>query len=305
MYVAAKSLGSLGSLCLRGVALTATLALCVAPLAAAETDRLAGRHSERASKSSIQSFNWLGPDKKPLPFKTDEQIIDFLASAKVVKSKVLSSGSTKPLKVLLEKDGVRAHAVFRSVDVSNGGGRQQFRDSYLFEVAAYETARLLDLNNIPPVVRRTVNNREGSLQLWIENARSETDRIARGEIHAAASKLVYQKHSMRVFDQLIYNFDRNTGNVLVDDRGKLWMIDHTRSFKPRMELPEKAKVAFVDRDLWKQLKSLDLKTLQSRLRPHLSPLQIGALMKRHQKLVDHFEALIEENGAEAVLFDAV
>jgi hypothetical protein len=38
---------------------------------------------------------------------------------------------------------------------------------------------------------------------------------------------------MRVFDQLIYNTDRNTGNVLYDTGWRLWGIDHTRAFRVR------------------------------------------------------------------------
>jgi hypothetical protein len=33
---------------------------------------------------------------------------------------------------------------------------------------------------------------------------------------------------MRAFDQLIYNTDRNLGNLLIDGDWRIWMIDHTR-----------------------------------------------------------------------------
>jgi len=36
---------------------------------------------------------------------------------------------------------------------------------------------------------------------------------------------------VRLFDQLIYNTDRNLGNLLIDKSWRLWMIDHTRAFK--------------------------------------------------------------------------
>ena len=36
---------------------------------------------------------------------------------------------------------------------------------------------------------------------------------------------------VRLFDQLIYNTDRNLGNLLIDKDWRLWMIDHTRAFK--------------------------------------------------------------------------
>ena len=37
-----------------------------------------------------------------------------------------------------------------------------------------------------------------------------------------------QIHIMRVFDELIANFDRNAGNILWSSDGKMWLIDHAR-----------------------------------------------------------------------------
>ena len=34
-----------------------------------------------------------------------------------------------------------------------------------------------------------------------------------------------------VFDQLIYNVDRNMGNLLICKNWRVWAIDHTRSFR--------------------------------------------------------------------------
>ncbi len=256
---------------------------------------------ERSSSQRIQ--RWLGPDLQPLPFTSDEQVLDFLATAEVIKSKELSSGSTKPLKVLLEKDGVRANAIFRTIDLKNGSGVRQFRDSYLFEVAAYETSRLLGLRNVPPAVVRYLGRKQGSMQLWVEGARSESDRIANGEAPASPSSMVYQKHILRVFDHLIYNFDRNTGNILTDSKGQIWMIDHTRSFKASPGFPEGPGVVVCERELWKRLKNLDAKELKNRLAPHLSHIQLATLVKRHKRLVAHVEQLIAERGEDAVLYD--
>ena len=43
---------------------------------------------------------------------------------------------------------------------------------------------------------------------------------------------------VRLFDQLIYNTDRNLGNLLIDKDWRLWMIDHTRAFKTFTEPEE-------------------------------------------------------------------
>jgi hypothetical protein len=62
----------------------------------------------------------------------------------VVARKVLARGINGTVKVTLERDGVRAHAAFRTVDqerssrpAQNEPDRFLFRDHYAFEVAAY------------------------------------------------------------------------------------------------------------------------------------------------------------------------
>jgi hypothetical protein len=66
-----------------------------------------------AENLSNSSYLWLDPNGDPVPFKTNEEMEDFLRTANVLKKKELSSGITKPWKVLLEKDGVQLNAVFR------------------------------------------------------------------------------------------------------------------------------------------------------------------------------------------------
>ena len=296
-----------------GFLLTSTLPTlaATAAVAAPEADTLDIRRSETTDSQNVlrpderaqMGSRRLGPDLEPLPFASDDEIVAFLKDAEVIKRKVLSSGSTRPTKVLLEKDGVQANAIFRTVDVASGRGPRSFKDCYHFEVAAYETARLLGLDNVPPAVVRRLDGQMGSMQLWVEGARSETDRIAEGDQHRSMSKILFQKHTMQVFDQLIYNFDRNTGNVLIDGDDKLWMIDHTRTFKSVPSLPERSAVRFVDRDLWQRLQGLDEALLKKHLAPHLEPLQLAALVKRHRLLVQHIESLIEELGEDQVLFD--
>ena len=40
-----------------------------------------------------------------------------------------------------------------------------------------------------------------------------------------------QMQMVRVFDQLIYNVDRNMGNLLIGKTWRVWAIDHTRAFR--------------------------------------------------------------------------
>ena len=56
--------------------------------------------------------SWLDADGQPLPFETDEELLVFLRTAKVVSEKPIGVGVNQSVKVTLQQDGVRAHAIF-------------------------------------------------------------------------------------------------------------------------------------------------------------------------------------------------
>ena len=123
----------------------------------------------------------MGPDGDPLPFENDDEVMEFLETASVIGRTDIGTGIHRFKKLTLEKSGVRAHAIFRDVDITERdarvGGRyyRVFRDSYRFECAAYELGRLIGILNIPPVVLRRIRRTDGGLQLWIEDVRDEDD----------------------------------------------------------------------------------------------------------------------------------
>ena len=130
---------------------------------------------------------WLGADGQPVPFDSDEEVLDFLRTADVVSTESIPTGITKPKKLLLERNGVRMHAVFRNVDLTkrrvrldDGHFYMRLRDYGLFEVAAYRLARMLGYDNVPPAVVRRVGRTRGSLQLWVEQAMPESSRREKG-----------------------------------------------------------------------------------------------------------------------------
>ena len=60
---------------------------------------------------------WLAPDGAPLPFQSADDLKTFLETAEVVSSEAIGVGINSFRKVQLQRDGVRAHAIFRDVDV--------------------------------------------------------------------------------------------------------------------------------------------------------------------------------------------
>ncbi len=264
-----------------------------------------------ASQESVldRTGRWLGAGGQQLPFTDDQQVLDFLRTAEIVASEEISGTSSDPHKVLLEKDGLRVHAIFRTVEVQRDKLENDvkhargFRDSYVFEVAAYELSRLLELDNVPPAVVRKVGRQEGSMQLWIEHAMGVAERLESGIREEHAQLWQFQKQNMQIFDSLIYNFDRNPSNILIDHSGKLWFVDHTRSFKNLPSLSGRDKIQVCERRLWERLRDLDPEQVREQLAPYLNAVEIGALLKRQQKLVKLLERRIAQKGENAVLFE--
>ncbi|MFB3069025.1 MAG: hypothetical protein ACE1ZI_07095 [Acidobacteriota bacterium] len=244
---------------------------------------------------------------QPLPLESYEEIVHFLNTARVVSSKQIGDGVTGARKVLLEKDGLRVNAVFRNVRINESrtlptGTQVAFRDDYIFECAAYELSRLLGLDNIPPTVEREIQGQKGSLQLWIEGGVTETDRRDQGYPLLDEETLRLHWQVMLVFDNLIFNDDRNRGNYLYDQKGKLWMIDHTRSFRTDEELPYPSGILYSEHRLWEGLQKLESAVMRTHLQKYLGPSELESLIKRKDRLVEYIQEMITERGEEDVLF---
>jgi hypothetical protein len=252
---------------------------------------------------------WLGPEGARLPFQGDDQVLEFLRTADAVSTKVIATSTSRPLKVRLEKNGIEAHAIFRTIDKRRAAVRvnhkiyRDFHDSSIYECAAYEMSLLLGLDNVPPCVTRELDGKKGTLQLWVEGATTEKDRLEAQEIPPSILRWAQERIMMQVFDALIYNFDRNHGNVLVGADGKVWFVDHTRSFRVSSVIEDLDGLERCERRMWERMKALDEEQLKERLGPYLRNSQINALLKRRDKLVDHYQKLIDTHGDKVVLFD--
>ncbi len=281
-------------------ALLLTLGLSSADLLTASVQPVAGPHAERLLRD---------PDGTPLPFKDSGEILHFLATAEIVHSERLGRGTTNPLRVTLQANGVRSRAVFRDVELSrdrvelrDGSEYVQFFDRAIHEVAAYELAIALGIEDlVPPVVERWVEGVAGTLQIWVENSVTEGERAEERMVPPNHTAWRHQQADMLVFDTLIANADRNSGNSLIDADWNLWLIDHTRGFqRPRGSL-ELIGVDRVSAHLLRALRDLDHDALRGRLDRYLERPQIGSMLDRHGKLLEHFDRLIAERGEGAVV----
>lgn len=264
--------------------------------------------SKAVTASPEATRRWLGPEGEALPFRTDDEVLRFLAAANVLSTEEVGEGITEPLLVVLEKDGLRMRAIFRYGDFRHErvrvGGRfyRSFRDRYAHEKAAYELARLLSFDAVPPVVLRRISVTDGSLQAWIEDSATEKQKRRRGVELKAGLRWHRQRQLMQIFDALISNFDRNQGNMLYDADWNLWCIDHTRSFLPEAAIPELERITHCERRLWEKLNSVSDGEIRATLEPYLDRDQIPGVMRRRDKLVRHLQGLIDSRGEEVVLF---
>jgi hypothetical protein len=108
---------------------------------------------------------------------------------------------------------------------------------------------------------------------------------------------------MRVFDNLINNIDRNSGNILLDREWGMWLIDHTRAFSRARQLPAPQDVIGCSRSLFLALKTLDEAEVTERLRPYLGLPEIQALHERRRRLVELIDQLVADRGEQRVLFE--
>ncbi len=261
---------------------------------------------------AVAAYQWLDVDGKPLPFQDHAPILEALRSATVISREPIGRGVGGAEKLVLESGGTRFHAAFRSIDVSKrppptGGTTKptmKYRDAAIFECAAYELSQLLGVGRVPPAVARRIGDRDGTVQIWMEGTAPEVVLVERGELQPPdQERWRQQKQIMYVFDTLIANTDRNQGNLLIDDRWNIWLIDHTRAFRRTEELLYGKRLSTCERGLWTALRQVDDDTLSQSLEPYLERAEIVSLLRRRSNLVRHLEKVIKKSGEDAVLYD--
>lgn len=254
---------------------------------------------------------WRDPLGNPLPFKSIAEMENFLATAEVKSQQAIPKGVTKPKKILLEKDGVQAHAKFNYVDKSgqrekmaDGTVEMYFLDSYKADMAAYELSHLLGMESIPPAVARSIDGQDGIVQLWVEGLNTYENWLKEGNKGTPAStSFDRQLKDMYAWDLLIRNTDRNQGNIAWDQDTNLWLIDHTRSMARDPGLREPDKFKGCSRQFFQGIQALTEAQVTEALSPYLGSFEIKALMKRRDKLVKLINAEIKKDGEDKVLFN--
>ncbi len=221
---------------------------------------------------------------------SDQAIESFLKSAKIVESSTTKEGKTKPLKLLLEKDGKQLKAVFKYVNKSGKTIRKRFYgggDRYQHEMAAYRLDRMLGIGLVPVTVEREIDGVKGSVQLWIDNMVSALQLNEREVVYQGVCNVTAQADLMNAFDFLIHNSDRNQTNIVFTKHDwQIWFIDHTRSFGTVLSKPifQQGVELKPSTEFLKAVKSLSKGQLR-KLKPWLNKEQLAALWERRKRLL--------------------
>ena len=242
-----------------------------------------------------------------------EEKEDFLRTADIVRSEVITEGTTRSARVTLRNERGTHDAHIQTVDVSAakfegvaGQWELNFRDTYKFNLAAYILDRILGMNMIPATVERKVGKHPAAVTWWIDDVlMDEKERLRREEKPPVPERDRWNRQIfiVRVFDQLIANKDRNYGNIIITRSWDIWIIDHTRAFRPYKELLDPDDLAKCDRALLEGIRRLDKKTLVERLGTYLTNMEIQGLLARRDRVVKFFDDKAAREGEEAVLFD--
>jgi hypothetical protein len=251
------------------------------------------------------------------PKLSEEQMKEFLRTAKVVASKRTSIGVTAPYRLTLLDGTIKHDAGFNYVNESavkktfkDGRAEFNFKDSYRYDIAAYELAKLLGLGDMMPVtVERTWEEKTGALTWWLPVKMDEATRVERKINPPDVDAWNKQMYKKRIFAELVYDTDPNLTNVLISEDWHLWMIDFTRAFRLSKNLlnPQNVTGSKCARQLLERLTQLDRNELAANTRykgrEYLNKGEIDGVMARRDKIVAMVKDLIAKKGEAEVLYD--
>jgi hypothetical protein len=255
----------------------------------------------------ILPFAARAADDAPL---TKEQIKQFLQTAEVIKNRPSSKGVTHPSRLTLSNGTITHDASFQTIDehkaemkLESGKTEFDFVDSYKYNIAAYQLAELLGLDDMLPVyVERKWQGKTGSLSWWLPVKMDDAERVEKKLEPPEPDKWNKQMFRVRVFDELVYDTDPNLTNVLIGEDWTVWRIDFSRAFRKNKDLRAPKNLVKCDRQLLEKLKALKADELAEKTKRYLTKDEVNGVMARRDKIVATFQTLIAEKGEKEILY---
>jgi len=258
------------------------------------------------SVSTLLALAWVC-SAEPLSRPAQEK---FLATARIVSNKALNTGITKSSRLTLSDGKLTHDAHLQTVDVYKDLYKtkemleKNFRDSYKYNIAAYQVDKMIGLGMAATCVYREVDGKPGSVCWWVDDVQfDELGRRTKKAEPPDFNAWTGQLNLVRDFDALIDNTDRNQGNLVIDKNWKLWTIDHTRAFRVTNELRNPDILKRISQKLMEGMKSMTLEECNRQLSPHLTDAEIRTMLVRRDLLLKLFAGKVAEDGAPAVYTD--
>ena len=240
---------------------------------------------------------------------TCEEIETFLKTAKMGRPREIPIGVTVPLRATLDNGTLRHDAAIQTADIREAsyttprGTELNFRDTWKFNVAGYELAKMLELNMVPPYVERRVNGGPASFSWWVNDTMMEQDRVLRKLTPPDVGSWNNQMLAGRLFRELIADSDFNMTNTLITKDWRVWLIDFSRAFRLAKTLQFPGEVTRVDRKLLTNLRALNRELLQGKLGAWLAKAEIDAVIARRDAIVGIVDKQIATKSEAAILYD--
>ena len=237
------------------------------------------------------------------PALSDEEIGRFLREAKIVRTKGVGKGVTGTTRATLT-DGTLTHdAQIQTIDEkkaqfdSPGATEFNFQDSWKFNVAAYRLDRLIGLNMVPVSVPRSWRSKPAAFTWWIDDVLMDEGKRLKDKTQPPNSAAWNEQMALvRIFDQLIYNVDRNMGNLLIGSTWRVWPIDHSRAFRSHKTLKAPSNVTRCDRQVLEGMRQLTREALEREIGDYVTGYEIAGLLARRDKILE----IIEKAGPAGV-----
>jgi hypothetical protein len=234
---------------------------------------------------------------------TWQQQEEFMRKAKVVKVAESKKGVTGTFRVTLSDGKITHDASVQTIDERKPLflGEVNFTDSYRYYVTGWKLAQMLTIADmVPPSIKRSFKGTDGSYTWWIDDVGAtaggvtvmdQADMTAKNIKAPNPDKWNQEMAVLNVYDQLIYNMDRNQTNIVIGKDWRLWMIDPSRAFRVHKTLKDPTLLTQIDRKMLEALKTLDAASLHKAFDKDrlASKDEINGLLARRDAIVKFFE----------------
>lgn len=225
-----------------------------------------------------------------------ESIEKYLKKAKVVSIETDRGRRTESWEINLDDGKIQGKGFFKLANRERpnlSGG-----DSYKYVLASYELDKMLGLNLVPPTVERKIDNKRGSLMLFLESpVINEKERRQKNLVPPDPLSFKKAMCDLTVFEHLIFFqslcSQRDLENILIqtDKNWKVWLIDLSEAFEPAPRLILGCEITECSDDLFHKIENLSEKKLKVWLGKYLGDDEITALLIRKNLIVKRIKEL--------------